>query len=126
VTERTVLVAHRGDDSSAMPRRLSLPEHGAVELVVGLALIAAPFAFGFGPAGLLVSMVAGAIVAGVALSEGMTISAHMAADTAVAFALLGLAVAVATAGDGVAGGVLACAAALELALGVGTRWTRRG
>jgi hypothetical protein len=107
-----------------MPRRLSLTEHGAVELLAGLALIAAPFAFGFGPAGLVASMAAGAVVAGLGLSDGMTISAHMAADTAVAFGLLGVAVAVGS-GDSVAGGVLACAAALELALTVCTRWTRR-
>jgi hypothetical protein len=108
-----------------MLRRLSLPEHGAVELLVGLALIAAPFAFGFGPAGLLVSMAAGAVVAGLALSDGMAISAHMTADTAVAFGLLAVAAALASRGDNVAGGVLASAAALELALCVCTRWTRR-
>jgi hypothetical protein len=108
-----------------MPRRLSLTEHGALELLVGLALIAAPFALGFGSAGLLVSMSAGAVVVGLGLGEGMSISAHMAADTAVAFALLALGAALAGAGDSVAGGVLALAAAGELALGACTRWTRR-
>jgi hypothetical protein len=108
-----------------MPRRLSIPEHGAVELLVGLALIAAPFVFGFGPAGLLVSMVAGAIVAGLGLSDGMAISTHMAADTAVAFGLLALSVMVASAGERTTGGILAVAAAGELALTVCTRWTRR-
>jgi hypothetical protein len=108
-----------------MFRRLSLPEHGAVELVVGVALIAAPFVLGFGPAGLLASMAAGAIVAGLALSEGLPISTHMAADTLAAAVLLGLAVALAAAGDSLAGGVLAAAGAGELALGMCTRWTRR-
>ena len=65
------------------------------------------------------------VVVGLGLGEGMSISAHMAADTAVAFALLALGVALAGAGDSVAGGVLALAAAGELALGVCTRWTRR-
>jgi hypothetical protein len=107
-----------------MLRRLSLNEHGALETLVGLALIAAPFALGFGPAGLVASMAAGAVIAGLGLSEGMPISSHMAADTAVALALLGVALLV-SAGDAVAGGVLAAAAAGELALGAGTRWTRR-
>ncbi|HEY6694899.1 MAG TPA: hypothetical protein VI006_18755 [Solirubrobacteraceae bacterium] len=107
-----------------MLRRLSLTEHGALEMLVGLALIAAPFALGFGPAGLVASMAAGAVIAGLGLSEGMPISSHMAADTAVALALLGVALLV-SAEEAVAGGVLAAAAAGELALGVCTRWTRR-
>jgi hypothetical protein len=107
-----------------MLRRLSLTEHGALEMLVGLALIAAPFALGFGPAGLVASMAAGAVIAGLGLSEGMPISSHMAADTAVALALLGVALLV-PAEEAVAGGVLAAAAAGELALGVCTRWTRR-
>jgi hypothetical protein len=108
-----------------MLRRLSLPEHGALELLVGLSLIAAPFALGFGPAGLLVSMAAGAVIAGLGLSEGMAIATHMAADLAVALALIAVAAALAADGDTMAGGVLSAAAATELALGVCTRWTRR-
>jgi hypothetical protein len=107
-----------------MARRLSLPEHGAVELLVGVALIAAPFVLEFGPAGLLTSMAAGAVIAGLAVSE-TSISAHMAGDAVVAAALLGVAVALAAAGESVAGGVLAAAGAGELALGMATRWTRR-
>jgi hypothetical protein len=107
-----------------MLRRLSLTEHGALEVLVGLALIAAPFVLGFGPAGLVASMAAGAVIAGLGLSDGMPISSHMAADTAVALALLGVALLV-SAEDAVASGVLAAAAAGELALGACTRWTRR-
>jgi hypothetical protein len=125
VTDRTVPQGIPGDDVRVMLRRLSLPEHGALELVVGLALIAAPFALGFGPAGLLVSMTAGAVVAGIGLSDGLAISAHMAADTAVSLSLLLVAVALASGGEAAAGGVLAVAAACELALGAATRWTRR-
>ena len=108
----------------AMLRRLSLPEHAAVELIVGVALIAAPFALGFGPAGLLTSMAAGAVIAGLALGEPH-IATHMAADSAVAAALLAVAVALAAHGESAAGGVLAAAGAGELALGMATRWTRR-
>ena len=107
-----------------MLRRLSLPEHGAVELLVGVALIGAPFVLGFGPAALLASMAAGAILAGLALSDTLPISTHMAADTLAAAALLGVAVALAAAGENVAAGILAAAGAGELALGMATRWTR--
>jgi hypothetical protein len=107
-----------------MPRRLSLPAHGAVELLLGLALIAAPFAFALGPGGLVACLTAGALVTGLGLSAEMPVSTHMAADTAVALAMLAAAVAVSGA-DALAGGVLATAAAGELALGACTRWTRR-
>jgi hypothetical protein len=108
-----------------MLRRLSLPEHGAVELLVGVALIAAPFVLGFGPAGLLASMAAGAVLTGLALAEGLPVGSHMVADTFVSAALVGAALALAAGGETEAGGVLAAAAAGELALGMATRWTRR-
>ena len=72
-----------------MLRRLSLHEHGAIELLTGLALVAAPFVLGFGPVALVASLTAGALLAGLGLSDGMSISAHMAADTALAAALVG-------------------------------------
>src|SRR6185369_7425853 len=105
VTERTVRSGPESDDVGVMLRRLSLPEHGAVELVVGLGLIAAPLLLGFGPAGLLASMAAGAIL--------------------VALGLMAMSVALAGGGERAAGGLLAAAAASELALSLGTRWTRR-
>lgn len=106
-------------------RRLSLHEHGAIELLAGLALVAAPFVLGFGPGALVASLTAGVLLAGLGLSDGMSISAHMAADAALAAVLAGVAVALAAGGDGLAAVVLACAAAAELAITAGTRWTRR-
>jgi hypothetical protein len=108
-----------------MLRRLTLHEHGAIELLTGLALVAAPFVLGFGPGALVASLTAGALLAGLALSDGMSISAHMAADMALAAVLVGLAAALAAGGDGIGASVLAAAAAVELALTAGTRWTRR-
>jgi hypothetical protein len=107
-----------------MLRRLSLPEHGAVELLIGVALIALPIVLGFGPAGLLASMAAGAVIVGLAVGDA-AISTHMAGDAAVSAALLAAAVALAAHGDTVAAGILAAAGAGELALGMATRWTRR-
>jgi hypothetical protein len=108
-----------------MLRRLSLPEHGAVELVIGVALIAAPFVLGFGPVGLLASMTAGALLAGLAISDSLPIATHMAADMLVAAASIALALVLGAAGETAAAGILAAAGAGELALGMATRWTRR-
>jgi hypothetical protein len=105
-------------------RRLSLPEHGAVELLAGLALIAVPFVLGFGPGGLIACVAAGAVLAGLGLSEGLAISAHMTADTLLAGGLIGAGLALAASGERVPGGLLAAVAAGELALSLATRWTR--
>jgi hypothetical protein len=64
-------------------------------------------------------------VAGLGLSDGLPISTHMAADSALAALLLGAAAACTAAGEPVAATLLASAAAVELALTVATRWTRR-
>jgi hypothetical protein len=121
VTDRTEHPAAARDHGLVTLRRLSLTEHGVVELVLGLALIAAPFALGYGAGGLLSSMAAGAVLVGLSLADP-PISAHMTADFVVALVLLALAVA---SGERLAGGVLAVAAAGELLLSVATRWTRR-
>jgi len=107
-----------------MIRRLSLPEHGALELLAGLALLAAPFVLGFGPGGLIASLAAGTVLVGLGLGEGASISAHMTADALLAGALIGAGLALAASGDRMAGALLAAAAAGELALSLGTRWTR--
>jgi hypothetical protein len=110
---------------SAMPRRLTLTEHGVLELVCGLFLIGAPLVLGLGPVALMAGVGGGSLVAGLGLSDGMSISAHMAADAALAAALLAAAAVLTGAGEPVAATLLACAAAVELALTMTTRWTRR-
>ena len=122
--DRTQESERSGNDANVMLRRLSLPTHGVIELVAGIVLIGLPFVLGFGPAALLASAAAGAVLAGLGLSEGLSISAHMAADTAVAAALLGGAVPLAATGETLAAGMLTAAAAGELTLGMATRWTR--
>jgi hypothetical protein len=107
-----------------MLRRLSLPEHSAVELLAGLALIAAPFALGFGPGGLIGCMAAGVLLVGLGVGEGLAIATHMTADTLLAGGLIGAGLVLAASGERMAGGLLAAVAAGELALGLGTRWTR--
>jgi hypothetical protein len=113
-----------GDDVGVMIRRLSLTEHGLLELLAGLALIGAPLVLGLGPVALAAGVGGGALVAGLGLSDGMPISAHMAADIAVGAGLLGVAAALAGAGETAAATLLALGAAVELFLSLATRWTR--
>jgi hypothetical protein len=109
------------------PHRLSLPAHGALELLVGLALLGLPFALGLGPAALVIAVAAGALVAGLGLSgtDWLPIGSHQALDQALVAALAGCTVALAVRGD-VAGAILlGCGAVVELTLVSATRWSRR-
>jgi hypothetical protein len=107
-------------------RRLSVPTHGALELLVGLVLTALPFALGLGPVALVAGVSAGVLVAGLGLAGGETMGlrAHQAVDQTVIAALLGCTLAFALGGEGAAAILLGAAAAAELALLAGTRWTR--
>ena len=107
-----------------MIRRLSLTEHGLLELLAGLALIGAPLVLGLGPVALMAGVGGGALIAGLGLADGMPISAHMAADLAIGVGLLAVAAALAAAHPAAAT-LLALGAVVELSLSVATRWTRR-
>jgi hypothetical protein len=87
-------------------------------------MIGAPLVLGLGPVALLSGIGAGALVAGLGLSEGMPISAHMAADLALGAGLLAVSAALAGAGDAAAATLLALGAVVELSLSFVTRWTR--
>jgi hypothetical protein len=114
----------RGTISSAMFRRLSLAEHGVLELLAGLLLIGAPLVLGLGLVPLAAGTAAGALIAGLALADDLPISAHVAADTALGTGLLAAAVALTAAGEPTAATLLALGAVVELALSTATRWTR--
>jgi hypothetical protein len=110
-------------------RLLSLPAHGAMELLIGVGLMVSPFVLGFGAAGTLLSVLVGAIAVGLALGAavadvgGIDIAAHYAYDLGLALGLLGAGVALAIAGDGAAAGVFLAAAVGMLALNVTTRYS---
>ena len=74
-------------------RLLPLHVHGALEMLVALVIMAAPFALGFEPAAMVASVLIGALVLSVALGthigdEGaLPISTHAAFDVAFAVAM---------------------------------------
>jgi hypothetical protein len=105
--------------------RLSLTTHGVLELLAGVALIGAAFVLDLGVAGLIAATASGVLLAGLGMNDRLPVRTHYAADTALAAALLAASVALAAAGHNLAAGVLAAAAAAELALTATTRWTRR-
>ena len=112
-------------------RLISLPAHGAVELLLGLALMASPFVLGFGAAGTLLAVLVGALAAGLALSAAVAdtgtvdIAAHYAYDLGLALGLVGAGVALAIAGEAAAAGTFLAVAVAMLGLNVTTRYSTR-
>ncbi len=78
----TVETAIRGEHTYVMtaPRHLSLPDHGAIELVTGMVMLLAPAFLGFSAAGLIVSIALGAGLMGMALTltarDGSVVGRH--------------------------------------------------
>ena len=113
-------------------RFLPLPTHTALEMLVGLALGAAPFVLGLSTAAAFAGVVLGALVVGLALqsldpdgSGSVHIAAHLAADQGVALGLAAAGAVMASTGDAIAAAVFAGAAVLQLALILATRYTSR-
>jgi hypothetical protein len=114
-------------------RLIPLQTHGALEFLVGLAAMVAPFALGFGPAGTVLAVCVGAALVGLALGSttdergvpAVPVATHHAADYGLALGLGASALLLAVSGDGVAGVTLAALAALQLALNLGTRYSAR-
>ena len=109
-----------------MTRAISLPIHAAVELALGLALLAGSFVLGLEPAGLVAAFSLGVLLVGLALAgpDSLPISSHQAFDLAMVAALGGGGVGLGLAGDPAAGLLLATVGALQLVLLSLTRWAR--
>lgn len=108
-------------------RSISLPVHGVLELLGGLALLAVPFGLGFTPAGTILALAIGVLLVGVALGAGesLPVSAHRSFDQALVLTLAASALALAYADDRTAAPALfMAAAALQLALTLSTRYSR--
>lgn len=108
-------------------RPLSLPTHGAVELLLGVLAIVAPFALGFGPAGVLISGLLGALTVGMALdaTQPRAVSAHQGFDYGLALGAIVVALPLAIAGEGTAAIFLGLLGLAQLALNAGTRYSSR-
>lgn len=109
-----------------MTRAVSLPIHAALELALGLALLAGPFVLGLDPAGLVAAFSLGVLLTGLALagSDSLPLSTHQAFDLAIVAALAGGGVGLGLSGDPAAGLLLAGVGGLQLALLTLTRWAR--
>jgi hypothetical protein len=109
-------------------RAISLPAHGAVEILLGLMTMVAPFLFGFGVAGGIAALLIGLLLVGAALTtvdrHAMNVGAHYAFDYVAALGILVAALAVGIfAGDKHATAYLAAVAVVQLGLNLGTRYT---
>jgi hypothetical protein len=115
-------------DAMTALRPISLPLHGAFELLIGVLALVAPFALGFGLAGTVVSVLIGVCVVGLALDaaeQPARISAHQAFDYGLAFAAVLVAVPLALVGDAAAALFLGALGLAQLGLGAGTRYSAR-
>ena len=109
-------------------RPISLPLHGAVELLIGVLALIAPFALGFELAGAVISVLFGVCVVGLALDAAQQpaqVSAHQAFDYGIAFAAVLVAVPLALAGDAAAALFLGGIGIAQLALDATTRYSTR-
>ena len=115
-------------------RLISYPLHGALEMLLGFTVMAAPVALGLSPAAAISGVVIGAVLVGLSLSStdtghsgrnGMTLSAHHAFDYGLVTGLLGAAAILGSTGDTVALLVFLGAAAIQLALNLTTRYSHR-
>ena len=104
--------------------------HSAVELAVGVALLAIPFALGFAAPGLVASVALGALLIGLALAgtsasgrASLAPSVHADLDLGMAIGLLAAAVVLGLGGHGVAFAVLVVSGVIELVLTAVTRYS---
>jgi hypothetical protein len=107
-------------------RRISLPLHGLVELVVGVLLLAASLTLDLGITGTVLTFAAGVVLTGLGfgVAESMPLAAHQSLDRLLVTALAAGSIATASAGSGLAAGILLTGGTALLVLTGLTRWTR--
>ena len=109
-------------------RLISLPVHGALELLAGVALMGLPFALGADPTGAIAAVVAGTIMVGLALNKTadgttMNIAVQYAYDWGLAMGLLGAALVVGLADEPLGALLLSVAALTQVVLNLITRYS---
>jgi hypothetical protein len=114
-------------------RLIPLPIHAALQLLIGLTTMVAPFVVGFGLPAAVVAVAIGALITGVALagtvdergSSAVSVSALYAFDYGVAIGLVGAAAVLGLAGDAPAALTLTIVGAAQLLLNLTTRYSLR-
>lgn len=108
-------------------RPISLPHHGAVELLLGLLALVAPFALGFTTAGAVVSVLVGVCAVGLALDATQTrrVTTHHTFDFGIALAAVVVSLSLAIVGDAAASLALAALGLAQLGLTAATRYSAR-
>jgi hypothetical protein len=115
-------------------RLISLPVHGALEMLVGFLVMAAPIALGLSTPAAVVGVVIGTLIVGLALSSvdvesagrrPMAVATHHAFDYGLVTGMLGSAVILGIAGDRAAAVLFAAAALLQLSLNLTTKYSHR-
>jgi hypothetical protein len=114
-------------------RLIPLPIRSALQLVIGMFTMVAPFLLGFGLPAAVVAVALGALITGVALagtvdergSSAVPVSALHAFDYGIAIGLVGAAAVVGLAGDATAALTLTLIGAAQLLLNLTTRYSLR-
>jgi hypothetical protein len=112
-------------------RLIPLPIRSALQLVIGMFTMVAPFLLGFGLPAAVVAVALGALITGVALagtvdergSSAVPVSALHAFDYGIAIGLVGAAAVVGLAGDATAALTLTLIGAAQLLLNLTTRYS---
>ena len=112
-------------------RLVPLPIHSALEMLLGMALMAVPFIIGASTAGIVAGVVVGALVVGLALQgldagerPALPVAAHHAADYGLALGMAAGALILAI-DDMAAASLFGAAAIAQLALNLTTRYSAR-
>lgn len=133
VTVNIRSLGHHGRAMTAI-RLIPLPVHGALEMIVGFLVMAAPIMLGLSAAAAVAGIVIGTLVVGLALAavdteaEGrrpLAIGTHHGFDYALVVGMLGSAVVLGAAGDRVAAVLFAAVALLQLSLNLTTKYSHR-
>jgi hypothetical protein len=111
-----------------LARLIPLSMHAALEMLLGMVTMVAPFLLDLGPGATVVAVALGTLVVGMALSlavddGSLPLHAHHAFDYGLVFGLLGAAIVVGLAGDRAGTALLAGVGLTQLALNVTTRYS---
>jgi Zn-dependent protease len=107
-------------------RRLSLPTHGAVESLCGMAIMLSPLVLPFGATGLVIVALLGAVVTGLGLGlispRTDSVAAHRSLDALLVLVTALAALALAFAGEATAALVLAALVTVQATLSFTTSY----